>query len=76
MRGFVVISVCLAQDFLLVLTVGLNDAPTFGSKDIPRVLSKGNVHLFFYFNILTEVERFSDDFDAFTVSNQFRRLET
>ncbi|XP_073328805.1 semaphorin-7A [Pagrus major] len=40
MMRFVFINIWLAGDFLLVLSVGLKDTPTLGSKDNPRVLSK------------------------------------
>lgn len=39
------IYICLAGDLQLILSVGLKDAPTLGSKNNPRLLSKGNVHL-------------------------------
>ncbi|XP_034443600.1 semaphorin-7A [Hippoglossus hippoglossus] len=43
MRRFVVIYIWLARDFLLVLSVGMKDAPRLGSKNTPRLLSKGTV---------------------------------
>lgn len=48
MRRFVLIYICLAGDFLLVLSVDLKDAPTLGSKDNPRVLSKGTFTCHFF----------------------------
>ncbi|XP_044049173.1 semaphorin-7A [Siniperca chuatsi] len=41
MKRFVLIYMWLAGDFQLVLGVGLIDTPFLGSKDSPRVLSKG-----------------------------------
>ena len=45
MRRVVFIYFCLAGDFLVDFSVGLKEAPTLGSTESPRVLSKGNIHL-------------------------------
>ena len=58
MTRFVLINIWFIGDFLLILIAGLKDTPTLGSKEDPRVLSKGIVHVPLLHVLLTQFKLF------------------
>lgn len=47
MKSIIVFLNLLSRDFLLVLSLALEDTPSVGSKDSPRILCKGRFARFF-----------------------------